>query len=646
MSLRAAALVVGAALLPVSLPACGGEDGDRDQSIARAPRDPAAMRERRQRTRGDGRQRAPQGRQQQGGRDLDDGGGAVSTLETLGDGTVQEIVTREFAGKNEQFWREEMASNELVSGPLLQLNRHLRGLDSAGPLEKIFTAQARIAAPRPGRTRDESVADGVNRRIWSGKTRLLSREAWLKDLTGLQAAASRVRWALVKPARVAFSDNGELEAVLKWKLNVELQDGGIRHDSGKWRSVWERVEGEARTDCEKCGVGESCGCPGGGGDDWLCRLLEPMDGMTSLVSEAPWFVDVTLEALGGTPLDPRLPQHSGGFNRGVALRDLDADGDLDIVVTLPNRVLLNRGDGTFEDGSARVGMVPEKGFYGVLVEDFDRDGDMDIILAAKRQHSLFYEGKGPGRFERRQIKASRTDNIPASLSAHDVDGDGWLDIFICGYGPFLHPGPSDPANATNGRRNQMLKGGPGGRFRDVTREWGLDVEGTRWSFMGAWGDADGDGDIDLYSAHDFGPNVLYRREDVDGRVHFTAEVEDPDEINAGFSMSATWADLDGDGDRDMYVSNMSSTAANRVAAMPGDPGQGAGVNDLRRKMSKGNTVVLFQDGRMVEAGEDHGGKDANWAWGTALSDFDCDGDLDIQCVNGFWSQGADDGRDL
>ena len=88
----------------------------------------------------------------------------------------------------------------------------------------------------------------------------------------------------------------------------------------------------------------------------------------------------------------------------------------------------------------------------------------------------------------------------------------------------------------------------------------------RFSFAASFTDIDSDGDPDLYVANDFGRNNLYRNDrDKNGDSTFTdvakeAAVED---ISAG--MSVSWADVDGDGDRDLYVSNMWSSAGNRLA---------------------------------------------------------------------------------
>ena len=547
---------------------------------------------------------------------------SAATVTAVGDGLVHELAEPELAETNERYWREESVANELAAVQLRALARALRGDVERRAVLDVFTGDARVAGPEPaGEGTAEPVTDGLVRRRWpAGADELVAPAEWLAAVERYAERFQRVRWTKLKPAEVRLTDYGA-EALLKYSLAAELPSGGLWKDSGVWRA--ELVPG---------------------GETWRIRRLEPHGERVRLESAAPHFVDATLEALRDTGLDPRLPQTSAvAAFRGLALEDLDGDGDLDIVVTVPNRVLMNLGDGTFQEIGEDVGVLPEPGFYAVLAADFDRDGGVDLLFAGHLRHSVLYLRRGL-RFERKELAVTHADNLAASLAAHDVDGDGWLDVFLSGYGPFTL-GPDDPTNATNGRPNQMLRGGPGGEFEDVTAAWGLDAEHTRWTFVGAFGDADGDGDSDLYAANDFGPNVLYRRAD-GGDVRFEAELEDPEAVDSGFSMSATWADVDGDLDLDLYVSNMSSTAAKRVAAMPGDERELGSIDGLRARMSKGNTLLLAENGRLVEGGEERGAKDASWAWGAALFDYDADGDLDIHCVNGYFSIGRDDGRDL
>lgn len=553
-------------------------------------------------------------------------------------GDVQEIMSEEFSKLDEAYWTEEVISNELIAGPLLALRVHLlgewSGASSLPKIDEIFLPEAQISGFTPSDFEESKVTDGVMRRDWRGETKYLSLGDWQAALAFEHSQVKRVRWAVCKPAFLSL-DGGVAILTMKYRFNRELKTGGIRHDQGYWESEWVKSDD----------------------GEWRCRKMGPQKSCYTIESEAPHFVDVTGESLAGTYFDPRLPKEMKGINRSLAVADIDLDGDMDLLTMLPVRLLLNRGDGTFEDRTTdfiepkHYSLDVDAPFNSALVADFDRDGDMDFVCSGKARRVTMFLQQENGKFLSTEVGPENTDHISGSLSAHDVDGDGWLDLFVCGYGPFIDPGPNDPTSATNGRRNIMLKNmGPKGSFRVITKKWGLWDEGERWGFIGAWGDADEDGDIDLYVANDFGPNVLYRRDDTK-EVHFTAELQDKEASDIGFSMSATWSDLDGDLDNDLYVSNMASTAAQRVSAMGGDPTQsetvGMDMNAIRRKMSKGNTIYMQgEDNRLAEGSPDQGARGASWAWGTAIFDYDCDGDVDIHCVNGFWSQGSDDGRDL
>ncbi len=147
-------------------------------------------------------------------------------------------------------------------------------------------------------------------------------------------------------------------------------------------------------------------------------------------------------------------------------------------------------------------------------------------------------------------------------------------------------------------------------FTDVASEMGAGVPG--YGTAVAWGDYDGDGDQDLYIVN-LGPggagqaNVLLRN---DGDT-FTDVTDDAGVGNAGPGVAAAWADMDNDGDLDLFVSNR-----------PGD-------NALYQNDGNGH----FEDIAVAAGVSD----DSGWGEGSAWADDDRDGLVDLYVANYTWA---------
>ncbi len=123
----------------------------------------------------------------------------------------------------------------------------------------------------------------------------------------------------------------------------------------------------------------------------------------------------------------------------------------------------------------------------------------------------------------------------SGVAAGDVDGDGRVDLYFAGM-----DGP-----------NRLYRNLGGWRFEDIAGEAGV-AAANRFSTGAVFADVDGDGDLDLLVNALGGPNALYLN---DGGGHFTDGTDEAGLSSTLGSMSMTLADIDGDGDLDLYVVN-------------------------------------------------------------------------------------------
>jgi hypothetical protein len=341
---------------------------------------------------------------------------------------------------------------------------------------------------------------------------------------------------------------------------------------------------------------------------------------------------------------------------GFAMGDANGDGLEDLYVCqpggLPKRLFLQNADGTLTDHARESGVDWWDQSQAALFCDFDNDGDQDLAIAMI-WGVLFMANDGRGQFAVAAAKLS-PEGMPHSLAAADFDADGDVDVYVCCYSKragavkqrFLaRPIPYHDAN--NGSRNILFRNDRQWRFRDATKAVGLDENNNKFSFAAAWDDFDGDDDLDLYVANDFGRDNLYRCDRAaDGTVHFkdVGASAGVDDISAG--MSVAWGDADNDGRPDIYVSNMWSSAGNRIAYQPRfhQAGSAEALASFQRH-ARGNTLfVNAGDGTFRDVSEPAGVTMGRWAWGSRFVDLNNDGWEDLVVANGYITQ--EDSGDL
>ena len=235
-----------------------------------------------------------------------------------------------------------------------------------------------------------------------------------------------------------------------------------------------------------------------------------------------------------------------------------------------DRLFRNKRDGTFEDVTERSGLAAlGRGYgHGVAVGDYDNDGRPDLFVTRWRAYAL-YRNKGDGTFEDATARAGLGGDRdwPTSAAFADLDRDGDLDLYVCHYLKYDETNPrrcSHPDSPAKHDCNPLdfdalpdhVFRNDAGRFVDVTEAAGL-FESTGRGLGVVAADFDGDDLVDLYVANDMSANYLYRNkggfkfEEV-GVVAGAAASADGG-YKAG--MGVACGDLDGDGKIDLAVTN-------------------------------------------------------------------------------------------
>ena len=372
-----------------------------------------------------------------------------------------------------------------------------------------------------------------------------------------------------------------------------------------------------------------------------------------LFRDATEAVGLAFTHVNGSTGELLLPEVIGA---GGALFDYDNDGDLDVYLvqgdslrgtagkgqgTGLSREQGSRGEGSagrlfrndlrvnpdgtrtlhFTDVTVASGMVARGYGMGAATGDYDNDGWVDLYVTGLGASHLFHNN-GDGTFTDVTTR-SGTDDPRWSTSAtfFDYDQDGSLDLFVAHYVNFsvgmkracfsaasardyCNPSVYDPVPG------RLFHNNRDGTFSDVSVRSGITRSVGRG--LGALAfDADGDGWTDLYVATDGDPNQLWINK------RGTSFVDEG--LLAGValnragipqgSMGIDVGDVDGDGDEDLFVTNLDNES-----------------NTMYLNAGKG----LYED-RTVEMGVFKLGLTG---FGTRFIDVDNDGLLDLVVVNG------------
>ncbi len=294
---------------------------------------------------------------------------------------------------------------------------------------------------------------------------------------------------------------------------------------------------------------------------------------------------------------------------------------------LPASRLYSNDGGTFRPWPPESGGELRIRGNGCVAADFDADSDIDLYVTADGPNALLVND-GDGNFENRAETAGvAVDGWTSAAAAADVDGDGHIDLFVGSYIDFDRQ-VDNPVGAFPqdflGEPNQLFLGAGDGSFVDVTAASGL--VGDLRTLGALFTDLDRDGDLDLYLTNDGQANTLYENRSTPGSVRLVDITAQAGVGDTGSGMGVAGGDYDGDGSTDLMVTNWE---AELHALYRGRPPTAADESDE----SEGPDSSLTFDYSTHRIGYAGLGNDLT-GWGTSWSDLDNDTDLDLLIVNG------------
>ena len=274
------------------------------------------------------------------------------------------------------------------------------------------------------------------------------------------------------------------------------------------------------------------------------------------------FSDVTREANLAYPAYP---------SQSTAWADYDNDGDLDLFscnestreldptfddIRFPSQLFQNNGDGTFSDVAWEAGVRNLRYCKASGWGDYDSDGDPDLYVSNFASDNRLYRNNGDGTFSDVAPELGVAGPLPSFATWFwDYDNDGWMDLFVAGFGDRIEDVAADYLGLPNdGARMRLYKNDGAGGFIDVTRETGL--YRVHLTMAANFGDLDNDGFLDFYVGTGYpryetlGPNVAYRNNEGQSftDVTFSAGLG---HLHKGHGIA--FGDLDRDGDQDIFA---------------------------------------------------------------------------------------------
>ncbi|NRA48564.1 MAG: VCBS repeat-containing protein [Phaeodactylibacter sp.] len=377
-----------------------------------------------------------------------------------------------------------------------------------------------------------------------------------------------------------------------------------------------------------------------------------------VVAEGPLFELLSPEETGVKFINT-IEEQPNGFNHfhwdhiysggGVAVGDINNDGLPDLFFAgniVGDALYLNKGNMQFEDITASAGILQDQQWSaGVTMGDVNGDGFLDIYvcrmgptLNSDQMRNRLYLNNGDMTFTERAGELNLAHggySIQSTFFDYDKDGD--LDIFLVNQPPssrLISRFDLDVPSMSEVITDRLFRN-DGDTFTDVTQASGL--------FNHAYGlnavasDLNDDGWTDLYISNDYDePDMLYIN---NGDGTFTDNIHESAKHTSFYAMGSDVADFNNDALPDIAVVDMASSDHFRSKTNMGSMQPEvfwASVANGKHYQYMFNTLQLNNgNGTFSDIAQLSGISKTDWSWSILMADFDNDGWQDISVTNGI-----------